>query len=294
MTPSIIVIVTIAIMIIPSLAGPVTKAVAIGMTRAAGSSPLLQAAASLAAATSASAPALLAAFSTNHVPLGAAAATTLGSTGAAKAAAVATSVVTATTGSSAAIGLGTTGTKLALLSLTGGAQPTKAIDLTRFRLRLDGLHTYSVITTLLLNGALRLFTGTPKKWQDGQPIKNAVKLCFSVATILSVLAGSYTTIVFSLLGLYAKRALGRGLDDACWQFFQQSQPIREVAYDACLVSLVSFQAAFCLSVYLNNDSKHGLDWKLGLGAGVLAWACWWHWSTIYILAKTVLQLGPDM
>lgn len=287
-------------MILPSVTADLTKAVAIGATRAAVSSPLVQALASVMVMGPMSSSALMTTMQPQH------AARVLGSTitttpAAVTATTTATTTLSTTTSAATAVAAITTATTSSnnynlLYSLSGGAQTKSAaaIDLTRFRLRLDGLHTYSVITTLLLNGALRLFTSTSKKWEDGQRVRNAMKLCFSVASILSVLAGSYTTIVFSLLGLYAKRALGRGLDEACLEFFHQARPIREVAYDACLVSLVSFQVAFCLSVYLNHDGKYGLNWKLGLGAGVLAFACWWHWSTIYYLAHIILQLGSDM
>ena len=109
---------------------------------------------------------------------------------------------------------------------------------------------------------------------------------------LSILTGSYTTIVFSLLGLYAKRALGRGLDAEALLFFDQTQPIRELAYDTCLISLWSFQASFVLSLFLNHDK--GFDWKIALLGGVLVVACWWQWSTVMALAQVTLKLGSDM
>ena len=185
----------------------------------------------------------------------------------------------------------TTTANAAVTTLVRGGG-TAAVDVTRFRLRLEGLHTYAVITSLLMNASLRLFSATPKRWVPGQRVTNAIKVLFSIAVTISVLAGSYTTIVFSLLGLYAKRALGRGWDQPCLAFFEQTRPIREGAYDACVVSLVTFQISFCLSLFLNHDK--GMDWMLAAGAGVVALACWWKWSTIMLLAETILSFGSDM
>jgi hypothetical protein len=179
----------------------------------------------------------------------------------------------------------------AALTLVGGG--SSALDLGRVKLRLDGLHTYGVITSLLMNASLRLFSATPKRFETKDAhVSNTVKAVFSVMVATSVLSGSYTTIVFSLLGLYAKRALGRGMDAEFVQFFAASQPMRELAYDTFLVSLVSFQISFCLSLFLTHDE--GMNYKLAVFGGVLALACWWKWSTVMMLAKTILKLGTDM
>ena len=177
----------------------------------------------------------------------------------------------------------------ALWTLSGGAS---TLDINRFKLRLDGMHTYAVITTLLMNASLRLFSATPKRFVPGEKTKNLLKVLFSLMVTVSILTGSYTTIVFSLLELYAKRALGRNLDTACLTFFQQTQPVRESAYDTWIVSLVSFQASFVLSLFLNHDK--GFDWKIALFGAVAAILCWWKWSTIMTLAAATLAFGSDM
>jgi hypothetical protein len=176
-----------------------------------------------------------------------------------------------------------------LAVLSGGAS---SFDVSRFKLRLEGLHTYAVITTLLMNASLRLFSATPKRFAKGEKSKNIVKVVFSVMVTISILTGSYTTIVFSLLELYAKRALGRGLDSSCLTFFQQTQSIRESGYDTWIISLVSFQTSFVLSLFLNHDKS--FDWKIALFAGIAALLCWWKWSTIMALSAITLSLGSDM
>ena len=179
----------------------------------------------------------------------------------------------------------------ALVGLVRGGGAA-AMDISRFKLRLDGLHTYAVITTLLMNASLRLFSATPKRFVAEQKVRNVLKIVFSALVTISVLTGSYTTIVLSLVELYAKRALGRGQDVAVLQFFTSTQPIRELAYDTWIVSLVAFQASFVLSLFLNHDG--GWDVKLAVGAAVAAVLCWWKWSTVMVLASTLLQFGTDM
>lgn len=180
----------------------------------------------------------------------------------------------------------------ALLLLSGGAAKQPVMDINRFKLRLDGLHTYAVITTLMMNASMRLFSATPKRFVAGEDARNIFKILFSIMVTVSILMGSYTTIVFSLLELYAKRALGRNQDGQVLQFFGQTQPVRELAYDTWVVSLVAFQASFVLSLFLNHDS--GWDWKIATLAALAALLCWWKWSTVMALAAILLDLGSDM
>ena len=183
---------------------------------------------------------------------------------------------------------------LFLLSGGGGGANTAAtvMDVNRFKLRLDGLHAYAVISTLLMNASLRLFSATPKRFEAGQKSRNTIKMMFSIMVTISILTGSYTTIVFSLLELFSKRALGRHMDAATLDFFGQTQPVRESAYDTWVMSIISFQASFVLSLFLNHDEDFG--WKIALFGGVAAILCWWKWSSVMTLAAALLQLGSDM
>jgi hypothetical protein len=176
------------------------------------------------------------------------------------------------------------------IMVVGGATAKQLPDLGRLKLRLDGFHTYSVITSLLMNASLRLFSSTPKNFKDNEKLTNTIKVLFSTIVAISILSGSFTTVVFSLMGLYTKRALGRGtMDAAVIQFFYETTSIRELAYDTCLISLMTFQASFVLSLYLNHDE--GWNWKVALFGGVATLGCWWKWSTVMSLAKTILKLS---
>jgi hypothetical protein len=74
-------------------------------------------------------------------------------------------------------------------------------NLGRAKIRLEGLSHYASVSALLLNGALRIFTATPKKLDDRKD-ENFVKILFLISITATVVLGGYTATVFSLLGLY--------------------------------------------------------------------------------------------
>lgn len=201
----------------------------------------------------------------------------------------ATATAAAATATSTAAGLLVLPQLLSSALLVVGGGGSQLPDLGRLRLRLDGFHTYSVITSLLMNASLRLFSSTPKNFKDNDRVQNIAKVVFSTVVAISIISGSYTTIVFSLMGLYTKRALGRGLDAEVIQFFHETTSIRELAYDTCLLSLMAFQVSFVLSLYLNHDE--GWDWKVALFGALATAACWWKWSSVMMLANSILKLS---
>jgi len=101
-------------------------------------------------------------------------------------------------------------------------------DIGRAKIRLDELTSFGVVTALLMNAGLRLYSSTPTNIECGRShhLDNAVKIVFCASVVVSVMAGSYTTIVFSLLGLYSKTALGLGLDGPFLDFMDRTATIR--------------------------------------------------------------------
>ena len=173
-------------------------------------------------------------------------------------------------------------TATSLISRGGAA----ALDLGRTKLRLEGLHQYGVVTALLMNASLRLFSMTPKKLDNDGSLQDKAKVFFTAAVATTVVFSAYTVIVFSLLGLYSKRALGLGEDAAFVEFFQATTMIRESGFNAFILALVSFKSSFVLSLWLNFEGK--MRWWLSglvLGADLVGW---YAWSTIAVLANKIL------
>lgn len=139
------------------------------------------------------------------------------------------------------------------------------LDIGRVRMRLEGLQLYATICALLTNGCLRLYSSVPPKHVDASSTQSSLANSdddddksgkrigldlFLVCVIVSVLFGSYTTIVFGLLSLYSKTALGRGYDSQFLEFWAATAGIRESGFEAFMYSLVSFELAFILSLFL--------------------------------------------
>ncbi|CAB9518348.1 expressed unknown protein [Seminavis robusta] len=161
---------------------------------------------------------------------------------------------------------------------------TSTLDLGRVRMRLDGLQVYATLTALLTNGCLRLYSSTnsPKQetelsWTDRRALD-----CFYSATAISILSGSYTTIVFGLISLYSKTALGRGLDEPFLAFWAATTNIRESALESFLWSLVSFELAFILSLFIRFTGKRRI--RLVCLACILSCLSFSRWTQIMILA----------
>jgi hypothetical protein len=138
-----------------------------------------------------------------------------------------------------------------------GSPSTAADDVTltsdqldRVRIRLDGLGTYAMISALLIGGMLGLFFNTPKTIIEGQILENAVIALFYSSSTLSLLSSLYVTLVFSLVGLYSKTALGLSKDAQYLKFIDATRKQRNYAYDAFLLSIASFQSSFVMTLFL--------------------------------------------
>ena len=173
-----------------------------------------------------------------------------------------------------------------LLMIVRGGTANTAFVLGRTKLRLEGLHQYGVVTALLMNAALRLFSSTPKKLNNDDSFEDKVKMFFTAFVATTVVFSAYTVIVFSLLGLYSKRALGLGQDAAFVEFFQATSVIRESGFTSFLLALLAFKSSFVLSLWLNFEGKMRW-WLSGIVLGVDL-AGWWAWSTIMTLANKIL------
>jgi hypothetical protein len=108
------------------------------------------------------------------------------------------------------------------------------------------------------------------------------QIMFVITVITSVLSGSYTTIVFSLLGLYSKSAIGLGRDEAFVSFFQQTHHLRQYAFSSFILSLISFEASFVLSLFLSYDGP--IKWFASIVSAIVAIVSWNHWKIIMDIA----------
>ena len=76
-------------------------------------------------------------------------------------------------------------------------------------------------------------------------------LCSSLALQL------YSTVIFALVGVYAKSAMGLALDAQCVDFLRMTHAYRQQAYQAFVAALVSF--VICFETAFIASIK---DWEL--------------------------------
>ena len=180
----------------------------------------------------------------------------------------------------------------AAVALRGGNSADGAVLLTgetamnRIKMRLEGLSSYGVLSALMMNACMRLFSATDKNLESGKLGSNIAKVVFCISVISSIMAACYTTVIFSLLGLYCRTALGMGRDQPFWDFFNQTTKMRETAFDAFLVSLITFETSFVTSIYINYKGP------LRKFATAFASACalfsFYHWGWIIRVAGKLL------
>ena len=149
------------------------------------------------------------------------------------------------------------------LSVVGGGisdAANVAFDLNRTKMRLEGLSSYGVISVLLMSCALRLYTSVPKKIRqpnddEYNKIENIVTIMFSAVTIIGILSGFNTAIIFALLNLYSKTALGMGDDQAFVALFQSTASVRALGFETMVCSLFCLKMSFVMSVFLYFKGK---------------------------------------
>ena len=162
------------------------------------------------------------------------------------------------------------------LRLRGGE-----LDMTRLRVRLESIQSYAVIASLTMNIGERMLANTAPQFDADGAFGGAsafhrqnLKMLYTVLLTLSFLSGMYATVVFALVGVYAKAALGHDLDDVCVTFLKATHHQRQNAYRCFLVSIITVTLAYPLAMMVRTKPREelrGLPWVRGPRVG-LFWA----------------------
>lgn len=179
---------------------------------------------------------------------------------------------------------------IASIALRGGEIFAKhadsVLDISRVRMRLEGLASYATLCALLANGCLRLYSSVKAQDKTADVKKQRAYDAFYFFIVISILSGSYTTVVFTLLALFSKTALGRGYDKEFLKFWSATTGLRESGLEAFLAALVCFEFAFILSLYLRTEGRRRK--MLVLLACCLAAFSFARWFQIMRLVSTLL------
>jgi len=136
---------------------------------------------------------------------------------------------------------------LALIRGGGGAATATSVivDFQRESLLLQGLATYGTITALIMNASLRLFTSVKFKKEQNKIVCNT----FNIATALCIISGAFTAILFQLLTIYSKSALGHSNDAGYLAFKAATRELRFWGFRCFLTEMISFVVSFMASLY---------------------------------------------
>jgi hypothetical protein len=170
------------------------------------------------------------------------------------------------------------------LAFRGGGPDV--LNLGRAKVRFEAMNSYSVVLSLMLNASLRLFSATPKKLAHDGSIDDKAKLAFVSSVSTTVVTSAYAIIVFFLLTVYSKRALGLGYDAAFLEFAEQTDAIRESAFGAFLISLLTFKTSFLLTLFLNYEGK--TRWWISSIVLAVDLVGWFVWSRLAVMARQIL------
>lgn len=169
------------------------------------------------------------------------------------------------------------------------------LDIARVRMRLEGLQVYATLSALLTNACLRLYSSVheTKSEEKRSTATSWAADLFFVCTVISVLSGSFTTIIFGLFSILSKTALGRGLDLEFLEFWKASAMIRESGFESFLCSLISFELSFVLSLFLKFKGRRR-NLLLVLASVILLVSIRRWTSLLYLASKLLFPLRAEV
>ena len=153
-------------------------------------------------------------------------------------------------------------------SIRGGAAAKAVLDLSRESQNIAMLASYGVVTALVMNSVLRLFSGTKFKKENGAP-----RLIFSISAGICVLCSAFSAVMFQMLAIYCKTALGMANDAGYIAFWEATAMYRQWGFRSFLTSFATFVTCFILSFFSkyienNGDEQEHEYGKLLLGGSI--------------------------
>mmetsp|Transcript_6362 Transcript_6362/g.14673 ORF Transcript_6362/g.14673 Transcript_6362/m.14673 type:complete len:229 (-) Transcript_6362:258-944(-) len=190
--------------------------------------------------------------------------------------------------------------QLVLLPRGGNLDEVAAFDMALAKTRLEGLG-YSTVAALLMNAALRLFSSTPSNPLPAPPAEagaeraravrfnNRLRIAFALCISLCVSLGSYSTIVYALMTIYCKTALGKGLVAEYVNFFEGTHRFRTAGFFSFVGTVFMFKLSWVLSLLLNHEEDEaGVRWWIILPAVVVMLVGAVHNAEIMSLARGLI------
>ena len=133
-------------------------------------------------------------------------------------------------------------------------------SLERKSVRMDGLEVYAVVGALTAATSLSTFDNFSGNWEEiygnGSYLEIGLSYTYLVFAALGTMSGLHTVLVFSLVTMYGRTALGIGKVSKCNKFLSGCHSQRFRAFKTFLMSAYSF--AIQTSIMIINKSPQSL------------------------------------
>ena len=115
-----------------------------------------------------------------------------------------------------------------------------------------------------------------------------MKIIFAVSLSLCISLCMYTTTVFTLITIYARTALGMGLQSEAASFFERCQYYRKTGFHSFLGAIFTFKLGVVLSIILRYDMQDRFRWVVAMPALVVVLIGSHHALKMMRLASSLL------
>jgi hypothetical protein len=162
-------------------------------------------------------------------------------------------------------------------------------DLGRENLKLQSMATYSTITALVMNASLRLYTSQKFEMEvderGNRPRRiKWLETFFTASTILCVISGMFTTVLFNILGIYSKEALGMGNESGYIAFVAATAMYRKWGFRAFLTTCLTFVTSFVMSIVEKTSKEDRVGQLILVASTILLAFGVFHLQTVIALA----------
>jgi len=170
------------------------------------------------------------------------------------------------------------------------------LSVERATVRLDGLEVYAVVAALTVATSITCFDshGGNGQWGDlythgkyGQLLGYVV---FLLTSALGLVGGMHATLVFSLMTMYGRTAVGIGKDEAFLEFFEKTGMVRYRGFQSFRLSLYSFllQVLFMITAH----SPPSVRWLCASILTYLVYLVYFDTQMLIATASAILFAPP--
>ena len=132
----------------------------------------------------------------------------------------------------------------------------------RKEVRLNGLEVYAVVSAVTAGTLVAVFDSynpedVSKLWSDGNYLDIAISVIFLVNGTVGIVSGLHCIVVFSLITMYGRTALGMNREDALESFFAETGLQRYLGHQSFVYSLYALMMELII-VITTKFSQHSV------------------------------------